>query len=68
VSIAPEPIPVAGVDGGTETWTANPDGRYPVCGCDSPQLGETRWDWMVCRVCGLPELAAMLRGPLGATP
>ena len=52
-----------GVDGGTETWRAHPDPRWPMCGCTYPQFGETRHDRMVCRVCGLPNLAALLNLP-----
>lgn len=66
MSIAPDPIPVAGVDGGTETWH-QVDGRFPICGCPVPEMGTTVHDWMVCQCCGLPELTAMLRGPLTTT-
>lgn len=60
----PEPhrVHIAGVDGGTETWEAGPDDRFPMCGCRHPEHGVTRWDWMVCVACGLPELGAVLRG------
>lgn len=64
MSMTQEPtLAVAGVDGGTETWTAAPNGAFPMCGCEHPQHGLTKHDWMVCRACGLPELRAMLLGP-----
>lgn len=64
----PEPIPVAGVDGGTETWH-RVDGRFPVCGCPIPELpAPERADWMVCQLCALPVLDVMLRGRQSSTP
>lgn len=70
---SPEPapskrIPIAGVDGGTETWHAVDD-RFPVCGCATAETDLAhRWDWMLCRVCGLPVLEVMLRGRPDRTP